>query len=46
MKHIAEQVATSDKPISENEKHRLNEMFMQLMGEVTILEDQLRIFDN
>lgn len=46
MKHIAEQVATSGKSISGNEKHRLNERFLQLKGELTILEDQLRIFDN
>lgn len=46
MKHIAEQVATCDKSIFENEKNRLNERFLQLKGEVTILEVQLRIFDN
>ena len=46
MKHIAEQVASNDRLMPENEKRRLNERFLQLKREVTLLEDQLRIFDN
>lgn len=41
MKHIAEQVASNNELMPENEKRRLNEKFTHLKIKVTELENQL-----
>ena len=46
MKHIAEQVASGETSMLENQKLSLNERFLQLKNEVAELENQLLIFYN
>ena len=46
MKHIAEHVALDDTSMLENQKHKLNERFLQLKNEVAELENELQIFYN
>lgn len=46
MKLIAEKVATSGDSMKVNEKHQLNERFLQLQSEIAELESRLQIYYN
>lgn len=46
MKQIAEKVAANGDFITVNEKHQLNEWFLQLKSEITKLESRLQIYYN